>query len=139
MPMRGTVTKACVFAIIAALLSASCGGKKNVVNPPLDDTMPRKIIWAWERPEDVRPFDPSEFGVAFLAQTILLERDQVTPDRRRQPLEIAPGTYLIAVTRIETQKDTFRRPSFDSEMVSRTVSLIRSTLELPNVKGIQID
>ncbi|MBP6004670.1 MAG: hypothetical protein KA746_14665 [Pyrinomonadaceae bacterium] len=101
--------------------------------------MPPKFLWAWERPEDLRFLDPTEYGVAFLAQTIFLEQNTVTPKPRRQPLEIAPGTYLIAVTRIETAKDNAKRPTFDDEMIGKTVRLIKGTLELPNVRAIQID
>ena len=101
--------------------------------------MPPKFLWAWERPEDLRFLDPKEYGVAFLAQTIFLEQNTVTPKPRRQPLEVAPGTYLIAVTRIETAKDNAKRPSFDNEMIGKTVRLIKGTLELPDVRAIQID
>ncbi len=97
------------------------------------------MLWAWEREEDLRFIDPAEFGVAFLAQTIFLENDRVVPRQRRQPLEVPPGTYLIAVTRIETNKETVRRPKFDVAMASQTAFLIKRTLELPNVKGVQID
>jgi hypothetical protein len=101
--------------------------------------MPKKILWAWERPEDLRFIDPNEFGVAFLAQTIYLEQDRVIPKPRRQPLEIAEGTYLIAVTRIETNKDGGKRPTFDDEMIAKTASLVRNTLDLPDVRAIQVD
>lgn len=101
--------------------------------------MPTKILWAWERPEDLRFLDPKEYGVAFLAQTLFLDNTGVTPKPRRQPLEISPGTYMIAVTRIETNKDGKKRPPFDAEMRTKVVSLIKNTLELPGVKAIQID
>lgn len=101
--------------------------------------MPNKMIWAWERPEDLRSFDAAEFGVAFLAQIIFLKNTDVTPKLRRQPLEVAQGAYLIAVTRIETDKDGANRPTFDPEMISRIASLVRGTLDLPNVRAIQID
>ena len=101
--------------------------------------MPHKILWAWERAEDLRFLDPKEFGVAFLAQTIILEKDIVAPKPRRQPLEVAPGTYMIAVTRIETDKNEIKRPSYAPEMVSKVVTLIKNTLDLPDVKGLQID
>ena len=101
--------------------------------------MPPKILWAWERPEDLRFLDPKEFGVAFLAQTIFLEKDAVNPKPRRQPLEVSPGTYIIAVTRIETAKNGNDRPSFSSEMVGKIVTLVKSTLDLPDVNAIQID
>src|SRR5258706_4053352 len=112
---------------------------KNQVNPNLSSTMPQKILWVWERPEDLRFLDPKEFGVAFLAQTIFLEKDGVILNQRRQPLDISPGTYMIAVTRIETNKDGAKRPTFDAEMISKTVKLIKTSLDLPNVKGEQID
>jgi hypothetical protein len=101
--------------------------------------MPNKILWAWERPEDLRFIDPNEFGVAFLAQTIFLENDRVSPRGRRQPLDVAPGTYLIAVTRIETNKETSGQPKLDQAMAAKTAALIRNTLDLPDVRAIQVD
>ncbi len=101
--------------------------------------MPNKFLWAWERPEDLQFIDPEQFGVAFLAQTIFLEKETVAPKPRRQPLEVSPGTYIIAVTRIETKKGTFDRPTFSNEMAAKVVNLVKSTLELPDVKGVQID
>lgn len=101
--------------------------------------MPQKIIWAWERPEDLRFLDPKEYGVAFLAQTIFLERDGVSPKSRRQPLDVAPETYMIAVTRIETNKEGAKRAAFDTGMINKVAALIKNTLDLPDVKGIQVD
>jgi len=101
--------------------------------------MPSKFLWAWERPEDLRFLNPNEYGVAFLAQTITLDSDRVSPQQRRQTLEVSPGTYLIAVTRIETSKDTIRRPKFDVSAISKIAYLVKKTLELPEVKAVQID
>ena len=101
--------------------------------------MPQKILWAWERPENLTFIDPNEYGVAFLAQTISLQNDQVMLKPRRQPLEMPPGTYVIAVTRIETNKDTDKRPTFSDEMAGKVASMISKTRELPNVKAVQVD
>ncbi len=101
--------------------------------------MPAKFLWAWERPEDLRFINPDQYGVAFLAQTINMESDRVTPQKRRQTLEVPPGTYLIAVTRIETSKETTRRPKFDVASISKIAFLVKNTLELPEVKAVQID
>ena len=101
--------------------------------------MPRTILWAWERPEDLTFADPGKFGVAFLAQTIYLNGSDVIHKPRRQPLAVSPGAYVIAVTRIETAKETSTRPAFDREMIAETAVLIRRTLELPDVKAIQVD
>ncbi len=58
---------------------------------------------------------------------------------RRQPLEVPAGTYLIAVTRIETVKDQNKRPKLSDEQKKEVVSLIKKTLQLPDVRALQID
>jgi hypothetical protein len=127
-------------AVIALILiwTLSCA-KSNRVNPKLDSEMPRKILWAWERAEDLRFLNTDEFGVAFLAQTLILEDGDVQFRPRRQPLEIAPGTYLIAVTRIETVKQQHKRPKLSGEQLKKIVSLVEKTLKLPDVRAVQID
>src|SRR4051794_13626594 len=70
----GTLTPHGVFTLLATLLMIGCG-TKNAVNPHLSEQMPQKVLWAWERPEDLRFADPKEFAVAFLAQTIFLQND----------------------------------------------------------------
>ncbi|MCW5949034.1 MAG: hypothetical protein KIT41_06020 [Pyrinomonadaceae bacterium] len=128
-----------MLAMIVCLF-ASCGpAAKNQVDPALDSEMPQKMLWAWERPEDLRFIDTNEFGVAFLAQTVTLTSDQVNVKRRRQPLEVPDGTYLVAVTRIETVRNERQRPTYDDAMIRRTVEAIVTTLALPGVRGIQID
>lgn len=128
-----------MFAVLLVCVSIAACGTRNAVNPRLNDQMPDKIVWAWERPEDLRSLDPQHFGVACLAQTIYLQSDQVEVRKRRVQLETAPGTYMIAVTRIETNKETAKRPTLSAEMITRTVSLIKSTLDLPDVRAVQID
>ena len=100
-----------------------------------------KIVWAWERPEELRFLDAKEFGVAFLAQTLFLGKDRVDRVARRQPLEVNDGTYMIAVTRIQSKSDAFTRSktAVSAALMQETLDLIKRTLELPNVKGIQID
>jgi hypothetical protein len=127
------------FSAFVCIMFLSGCGSPNQVNPALSTKMPKKILWAWERAEDLRFLNSKEFGVAFLAQTIHLEKDIVAPKPRRQPLEIAPGTYLIAVTRIETKKGAAERPDFSPEMTTKVTKLIRNTLDLPEVKAVQID
>jgi hypothetical protein len=112
---------------------------KNQVNEKLNSEMPKKIIWAWERPEDLRFLDAEKFGAAFLAQTLTLQQDDVVFRPRRQPLELPENIYVIAVTRIETVKENKQRPTLSDEQRKKIVSLIKKTLELPNVKAIQTD
>ncbi len=135
---KNTTAFSSVFIFSLIVTSVGCRSPRQI-DPGLSASMPTKILWAWERPEDLRSFDPKVYGVAFLAQTIFLEKDSVSPKPRRQPLDVAPGTYMIAVTRIETNKNGGERPTFSPEMANKAAALIRSTLELPDVKAVQVD
>jgi hypothetical protein len=66
--------------------------------------LPRIMIWAWERPEKLDFINPREAGVAFLARTITVHGRSVTVHPRLQPLVVAPGTVMMAVVRIESEK-----------------------------------
>jgi hypothetical protein len=103
----------------------------------LDNISPRKILWAWERPEDLRFIDSKQYGVAFLAQTLTLANDDVSISPRRQPLEVASGTFLIAVTRIEI--DRASRPKLSSGQKLKAIRSVMQTLYLKNVAALQID
>ena len=127
------------IAILVSLLMCFSCNTKNKVNEKLNSEMPKKILWAWERAEDLRFIDTEKIGVAFLAQTLFLNTDEVIFRPRRQPLQVTPETYLIAVTRIETAKENKSRPNLSDEQKKKVVSLIKKALELPNVKAIQID
>lgn len=85
---------------------------QNAVNPKLSNEMPDKILWAWERNENLSFLKSKDFGVAFLAQTFILQNDEVIFRPRRQPLEVPDDIYIIAVTRIETGKNKGKQPNF---------------------------
>jgi hypothetical protein len=127
------------FGIIFCSFFVSACHNSRQVNSELANKFPNKILWAWERPEDLRFLDSNEFGVAFLAQTLTLQKEEVNFRPRRQPMEVLPETYLIAVTRIETVKDQNKRPNLSEEQKKKVVSLIEKTLQLPNVRAVQID
>ncbi|MGI9054429.1 MAG: hypothetical protein ACR2F2_01370 [Pyrinomonadaceae bacterium] len=137
--MPDIFSKFTISIIIFVLLNSFACRNQNEVNPNLSNEMPPKILWAWERPEDLMFLETDKFGVAFLAQTLILQNDKVIFRPRRQPLEIPAGTYLIAVTRIETVKDEKNRPKLSDEQQKEVVSLIKKTLQLPDVRAVQID
>ncbi|MDM7922690.1 MAG: hypothetical protein QUS14_10360 [Pyrinomonadaceae bacterium] len=97
------------------------------------------MLWAWERPEDLRFIETSTTGVAYLAQTLLLDGDEVKLVPRRQSMELADGTYLIAVTRIESVRSQDKKPGYSDEKKAEAAELILKTLERPGVRGVQID
>lgn len=132
--------KRALFAALgfSLLLAFSCKPKpsRNRLN---ENHFPRVVLWAWERPEDLRTLDANRFAVAFLAQTLVLKGDDVISSPRHQPLDVSPQAKLIAVTRIESEKTTGQRAALSDAQRQRLVTLIVKTLELRNVSAIQID
>ena len=96
--------------------------------------LPPVIVWAWERPEKLDFIDTHQVGVAFLARTLRLQGDRVHSRPRLQPLQLAPGTKLIAVVRIESD-----HPTFSQDQLQQTVHEVTQLSELPNVSVVQID
>lgn len=63
--------------------------------------MPRRMIWAWERPEDLRFVDPEKAGIAFLAGTIRFSEESFEVMPRRQTLVFPTAAYRMPVVRLE--------------------------------------
>jgi hypothetical protein len=101
------------------------------------NSAPKIILWAWERPEDLNFINPREIGVGVLAMTLQLKEDEVNLRPRLQPLNIPKNTYLVAVTRIETDKQN--RPALSVEQRDKIVASIFQLLQNPRVSAIQID
>ncbi|QQS42108.1 MAG: hypothetical protein IPM63_03960 [Acidobacteriota bacterium] len=126
------------LAVLAIAFVGGAGSCGNAPNPRLAD-VPQRMLWAWERPEDLRFIDRDTTGVAFLAQTITLEGSDVIFRGRRQPLQIPEGTYVMAVTRVETSKTRGGRAEMNDEQMRRTAGLIARSAGLPNVQSVQVD
>lgn len=127
------------FAVCAASISSLSCRTQSAGMPRANDEMPTKILWAWERTEDLRFLDARRFGVAFLAQTLILRDDDVIFRPRRQPLELPDNIYLIAVTRIESDRQNSARPALSDAQMKKIVALVGKSIGLPNVKAVQID
>lgn len=114
-----------------------------VVTAPLDsgggrgaiDRLPRLMLWAWERPVDLRGIR-GDVGVAFLAQTLIVSGDRLAVEPRRQPLRVSAETPLMAVTRIEAPAATATGLDARLDEISAAIA---NTAALPRVSAIQID
>ncbi|MBI3448998.1 MAG: DUF3142 domain-containing protein [Acidobacteria bacterium] len=115
------------FGLILALATMSLSDAAS---------LPRQMLWAWERQEDLRFLDPREAGVAYLAETLRLHGDVVDAVPRLQPLRLAAGTQVVAVIRIETSSP---KPSDSDTMVGKCVDAIVPITGLAGVIGVQID
>src|SRR5260370_960107 len=124
---------------LALLISSSCKPRISTRNRLDEKHFPLIILWAWERPEDLEFVDSNRYAVAFLAQTLTLKGDEVVFRPRHQPLKVPPEMELIAVTRVESQKQTGQRAALSLAQKERLVNLILKTLELNRVSAIQVD
>ena len=79
-------------ALLSAML-AGCKSKISVRNRLNESQFPPIVLWAWERPEDLRGLDSKRFAVAFLAQTLVLKGDDVILNPRQQPLQVSPRAH----------------------------------------------
>lgn len=120
--------------LAAAALSLAVAAPSRAMRPVGSDVLPRLMLWAWERPEDLRALGP-DTGVAFLAQTIAIDPQHVRVDPRRQRLRVADGAVLVAVTRIEFP---ITRAVAEIEL-NRVAAAIAETASLPRVEAVQID
>lgn len=115
------------FLFLALLAAAACSRRPD----PLPG-FPRVFLWAWEHPEHLTFLDPRTVGVAFLARTVSWRGSDVASTPRRQPLDIPPGTTVIAVIRLESAAP----PLPDSETIASEILKVGA---LPRIGAIQID
>jgi hypothetical protein len=128
-----------IFLLLLSLIALSCHSKPAHRNRLDENRFPSVVLWAWERPEDLEFLDTQKVAVAFLAQTIVLQGDEVILRPRLQPLKVSPQTKLIAVTRIESGKTTGEQPALSATQKERVIGLVLKTLERTNISALQID
>jgi hypothetical protein len=98
--------------------------------------LPRIILWAWERRENLNFIDPDKTAVAYLARTLDLAGDGVIVRPRFQPLTVPPRTTLIAVVRIED--DRRLAPSLSASQRAEATRIIAGLADR-SPAAIQID
>jgi hypothetical protein len=130
---------ASVAFILATILLVLYFGKAPFDGRSRDPlpSLPKLMLWAWERPENLEFLDPSETGVAFLAITITLPDDLVIARPRMQPMKLPPGCRLMAVVRIETSRS--RPLKGTANQRTEAVRQIAELAQIPDVSALQID
>jgi len=123
-----------VFTIAAICIFAFRSTGKEEIRRPID--VPDTVVWAWERPENLKFIDPRRIGVAYLAKTISLSGQNVITRPRLQPLELPADAKVIAVVRIES--DRVEKPELTESQLNQLVSEIVSLKGL-RVSSLQID
>ena len=98
------------------------------------DGMPSIVLWAWERPEDLRFIDPDHVGVAWLDRTVSLTGAAIDVRLRRQPLRVPAKARVAAVVRIEA--DTAAGREADP---ARVAAAILPAANHAHVRALQVD
>ncbi|MES2295419.1 MAG: hypothetical protein V4582_00175 [Pseudomonadota bacterium] len=88
----------------------SAGGRSKAPHPALA-ALPATLLWAWERPEDLR-WLPPDMGVAYVASSIVLRGDETLIYPRRAPLLLSPGSARVPVLHVDA---SWRNPPTLSE------------------------
>ncbi len=107
--------------------------------PPPVSSPPRLVLWAWERPEDLRFLEGHAVDVAFLLATLDLTEEDVHVLPRRQPLRVPSGTALKATVRLQMLPgSSFARfgPERLEALAGHLDSLVRRR---PDVTALQLD
>jgi hypothetical protein len=94
------------------------------------------VLWAWERPEDLR-FAGPDIAVAVLVGSITLSGDRVLADRRRQPVALRPGQRLIAVIHVEI--DRRQALNWSPEQRGRAAAAALAYAGAANAAEVQLD
>jgi len=127
------------LALLFAVIPFSACRSSRIRNRANEVQLPPVMLWAWERPEDLRFLNSRRYGVAVLAQTLVLKDNDVVQKPRHHPLLVPPDLKVVAVTRIESQRSKTQKPALSGSQAARITELIRKTLELPNVSAVQVD
>lgn len=99
--------------------------------------LPYKVLWAWQRPEDLSSIDPREFGVAFLACHAQLTGNKVNWQWRNQPLKVPANTMVVPVVRIDV--DHKHDVGFSNEQLDKLANIVIKASAGANVAQVQID
>jgi hypothetical protein len=104
------------FNVFILLLLAGCSQHRKPVQRLGIASLPPVMLWAWERPEDLRFIDTTTTGVAFLAETLEFRNGMMREVHRRQPLRMSRGTKVVPVVRIESGMSDIASEQHESPM-----------------------
>jgi hypothetical protein len=120
------------IGLAAGLLLAGASLDDAAVRRSIE--MPSVVLWAWERPEDLRFIDPDRVGVAYLDRTVTLTGTTIDVRLRQQAMRLPPDTQVTAVVRIEA--DATAGVDADPEAVAAAIAPAASAAR---VRALQVD
>ncbi|MFP2927701.1 hypothetical protein ACLESO_21390 [Pyxidicoccus sp. 3LG] len=123
---------------LAAVLALLCSGLS--CTPAAEP--PRLVLWAWERPEDLRFLATQAKGrpadVAALLATLELTDTDVLVQPRRQPLLLPPGVGLSVTVRLEMRRGA-SLARFTPERLRGVAEHLATLARRPEATALQLD
>jgi len=134
-PLALLVRPGLALVLLPLLLCLPASSGPRHLHPALA-TLPPRMLWAWERPEDLRGL-PADTGVAWLARTIELDGRHTLVRPRAQALQVSPGTVLVPVLHVDL---IWRRPPrFSDEQRERVIQEALDLQRSTAAKVLQLD
>lgn len=99
--------------------------------------LPIKVLWAWERAEDLSKIDHKEFGVAFLSCHVFIKGEKVIPHWRNQPMRVPDGTIVEPTIRIDI--DRSEKATLSDAQIEQIVRVVTKAAKARNTAQVQID
>lgn len=128
----------CLLALVA-LVSCRPIDTDKPVHPALQE-LPKTIVWAWERREDLR-WLPSDVGVAYVASAVTLIGSRVHVAPRANTLLVRGDTLTIPVVHVDASWR--ERPSLDANqrkvLVDQVLMVARRAAEQNAAQVVQLD
>jgi len=128
-----------LLIILLAFLACSALRADGLAAPaahPALAQLPARMLWAWERPEDLR-WLPADAGVAYVAATVLLRGDEALVHPRSAPLLLAEGTALVPVLHVDA---SWREPpALSAQQSARIVQELLRVAQRGNRNVVQLD
>ncbi len=124
--------------VCLVLLAVKTDTRTITVAPPHPAlaNLPKQILWAWERPEDLR-WLPTDMGVAYVASSIMLRGDKALIRRRTAPLLLADNTALVPVLHVDVSW-SFPPTKTQQQIDTITAELLR-VAKRANRNVVQLD
>jgi hypothetical protein len=130
---KATVQNAAVLLLLM-LFCLHVRSDVAAVNGARMQQLPRRTLWVWERPEDLRGLDKSTTAIAYLDQTVFVGI-RVDSRPRSQPMTYPTGTVLIPVVRIEATPNA----KLDADAERRVSAFLLRSAQRPGIAALQID
>jgi len=129
-----------MIGILAAAALCASSGHRAITAPRHArgiESLPRRVLWAWERPEDLRGHAGDSIAIAYLAATVRLHAEGVEWIPRRQPLKVDADAQMIAVVRVESHGRW--RPDLRAGEPAVVAGRLVASANAPRVRALQID